>query len=612
MGSNNQTGGSLMAKNDFSTPAHRLLTLRQAMKRHDIDIWWLPSSDPHCSEYLPGYWAGREWLSGFDGSVGTLVITQQDAGLWVDSRYWEQATRQLAGSGITLMKLLPDQPDAAICWVVEQLAPGQTLGFDAEIVSWSVAQSFKKMLSEKDVRLCTDFDLLNDVWLSRPLLPNSNIYAHERRYVDEAPIDRLDRIRQFMDEKNVDYHLISSLDDVAWITQLRGCDVNYNPLFISHIMIGRSCAKLFTSVDRVNNKIKSFLLENGIDVAEYDQWLSHVSMLPSGSTVFLDPKKISFATRKAIPSKVEVMRGCQPSTIDKGTKSARDIQNIRNVMEQDGVALCETFSWLEEKVCRGERVTEWDVDQKLLATRSAREGFVSRSFGTMCGFNANGAQPHYQPSATSHATIDKPGLLLVDSGAHYQGGTTDITRMISIGKLGSEQCESVTLVLKGLIALSRARFPHGLPSPFLDPLARAPLWAHGRDYGHGTGHGVGYFLNVHEGPQSIAWYTPPEKHTIMQPGMITSIEPGQYHPGKWGARLENLVVTHVCAGYETKFLEFETLSLCPFDMRCIDRELLDVSEIDWINSYHKMVRQRLAPFLSGNPLTWLMERTATI
>lgn len=601
-----------MPMDPLSTSTGRLAALRQAMRQHALDAWWLPSSDPHCSEYLPDHWNGRAWLSGFDGSVGTLVITQQCAGLWVDCRYWEQAERQLAGSGIALMKLLPGQPDAAITWLADQMEPGQTLGLAPEVVSWGVARRLQQTLGAKGIHIHAEHDLLEDIWSSRPALPQSPLYAHDRRYLDEAPADRLERIRQAMSSHQVDCHLISSLDDIAWITQLRGSDVVYNPLFLSHFMVEQHRAILFTSIDRISDEQSDFLHRNGIDIADYGQWLSYLSSL-SSLRVLMDPEKISLATRKALPEDAHIVEDYQPSSIFKGQKRDREILHIRAVMQQDGAALCEAFAWIEDQLYQGSKVSEWDVDQALLKARAAREGFISRSFGTMCGFNANGAQPHYQPSAESHALIEGDGLLLIDSGAHYQGGTTDITRMLAIGQPNAAQCRDVTLVLKGLIVLSRAKFPRGLPSPFLDPLARAPLWAEGCDYGHGTGHGVGYFLNVHEGPQSIAWYTPPEAHTAMQPDMITSIEPGQYHPGKWGARLENLVLTRVSEDRNgQQFLRFETLTLCPIDTRCLDLTRLDDSEIAWINAYHEEVRQRLASELDGNALAWLMERTTPL
>lgn len=602
-----------MTKASLTTPSSRLAAFRQLLDEHQMDAWWIPSSDPHCSEYLSDHWNAREWLSGFDGSVGTLVITQDSSGLWVDSRYWDQAERQLAGSGIKLMKLPPGNPGAAMTWLAESLSPGQTVGLDPHVTPWSIARRLQEVLDDKGISIRAEKDLLDDVWCTRPALPCSRLYTHERRYLDETPADRLARIRGEMAAQQADFHLISSLDDIAWITQLRGSDVAYNPLFLSHLLIDQQQATLFTRLDRVDEEQRDFLRQNGIHVTDYGEWLSGVMSLSSGKRALMDPNKVSLATRQAVPENIHVVEGYQPSSLLKGQKSGQDIRHIRTVMQQDGVALCQAFSWLEGQLQHGKTVTEWDVDQALVSARSAYDDFVSRSFGTMCGFNANGAQPHYQPSETSHALIEGNGLLLVDSGAHYHGGTTDITRMIAIGQPTAEQRRDVTLVLKGVIALTRAKFPRGLPSPFLDPLARAPLWAEGRNYGHGTGHGVGYFLNVHEGPQSIAWYTPPTPATAMQPGMVTSIEPGHYRPGEWGARLENLVATHVCEGDSGEpFLEFETLTLCPIDTRCLTLDLLDDGEISWLNRYHAEVRERLSSSVNGKARDWLLERTVAI
>ncbi len=593
-----------------TSPADRLAALRAAMREHAIDAWWLPSSDPHNSEYLPAHWAGRAWLSGFDGSVGTLVVTHDAAGLWVDSRYWVQAEAQLAGSGIALMKLTPGQGEAPMRWLAERLDQGAVLGFDADVVSLANARRLEAHLAPAGVGLRADRDLLETIWPDRPALPQAPLYAHPAAYLDETRGERLARVREAMAEHGADCHLISTLDDIAWLTQLRGADVAFNPVFLAHLLITREAATLFVAPGKLGADLAAALAADGISVADYADWTARLAALPDHARVLLDPARITLGTRRALSEGVPLVEAFQPSTLAKGCKSDADLAHVRAVMEEDGAALCEFFAWLEDALERGETITELTVDERLTAARASRPGFVSRSFATIAAFNANGALPHYRATPEAHATIAGDGLLLIDSGGQYYGGTTDITRMVPVGEITEAHREDYTRVLKGTIALSRARFPRGIPSPQLDAIARAPLWASGRDYGHGTGHGVGYFLNVHEGPQVIAWYAPPPPHTAMQPGMITSIEPGVYRPGHWGIRIENLAANRPAEPSEFgDFLRFETLTLCPIDTRCIATALLDPGEMDWLDAYHAEVRSRLAPKLGGAALAWLEART---
>lgn len=599
-----------MTSSSADTTRQRLTDLREVMHEHGIDAWWLPSSDPHNSEYLPEHWAGRAWLSGFDGSVGTLVVTRHAAGVWVDSRYWVQAEEQLAGSGIELMKLHPGQGDAPMQWLAENLESGATLGFDANVVTLASARRLEEALSPAGIRLRGDLDLLDSIWPDRPSLPEAPLYAHDSTYLDESRAERLAQVREAMAEHEADWHPISTLDDIAWLTQLRGDDVDFNPVFLAHLLIGRETATLFVAPDKLDDTLRESLAGDGIQVAPYADWASRLAELPETSRVLVDPARLTLGTRQALPDGATLVEAFQPSTLAKGRKSDADLEHVRHAMEEDGAALCEFFAWLEDALARGETVTELTVDDKLTAARAARPGFVSRSFSTIAAFNANGALPHYHATPEAHATLEGNGLLLIDSGGQYPGGTTDITRVVPVGEINAAHREDYTLVLKGTIALSRAHFPRGIPSAQLDAIARAPLWTSGRDYGHGTGHGVGYFLNVHEGPQVIAWHAPVAAHTAMQPGMITSIEPGVYRPGKWGIRIENLVANRPAAESEFgDFLRFETLTLCPIDTRCIEPSLLDASEIDWLDAYHAEVRERLAPKLEGDALAWLEKRT---
>lgn len=596
-----------------ATPRERLHALRRVMQAHGIDGWWLPSADPHLSEYLPEHWQGRAWVSGFDGSVGTLVVTRQAAGVWVDSRYWVQAEQQLAGSGIVLMRLHPGESQAPMRWLAEQLEPGDTVGCDAAVVSLDSARQLEAVLAPRCVQLHTEVDLLDEIWLDRPALPEGAVFEHAAPYACSTRNDKLAGLRERMAAHGADWHLVSTLDDIAWLTNLRGSDVDFNPVFLAHMLIGPRRVTLFVASGKLEDELRMQLERDGIDTAEYASVTQYIGALPRDSRVLLDPARQSLALARALPDGAETIEAYQPSTLAKGQKSAEEIEHVRHAMEEDGAALCEFFAWLENALARGEPVTELTIDEKITAARAAREGFVCRSFATIAGFNGNGALPHYHATQADHARIEGNGLLLIDSGGQYRDGTTDITRVVPIGRISDAQRHDFTRVLKGTIALSQTRFPRGFPAPQLDAIARAPLWAAGLDYGHGTGHGVGYFLNVHEGPQVIAWYAQAAQHTAMQPGMMTSIEPGLYRPGQWGIRIENLVVNQPAeTGDFGEFLCFETLTLCPIDSRCIEVSLLTDEEIDWLNRYHATVRERLSQKVGLPASSWLMERTEPI
>jgi Xaa-Pro aminopeptidase len=593
----------------------RIHALRQAMARQGIDAYIVPSADPHLSEYLPQRWQGREWLSGFTGSVGTVVVTAEFAGLWADGRYWAQAEAQLAGTGIALMKIPVGGGMQHIDWLAEQLQAGQTVGADGAVLALAGARMLEQALGARRIALRTDCDLLDEIWPQRPALPTAPVYEHAPPQAPLARSAKLAAVREAMRGSGAQWHFISTLDDIAYLFNLRGSDVNYNPIFVAHVLIGPQRATLFVADGKVPAALRAVLDADGVDLAPYADAAGALGALPAGDSLLLDPRRITLGLRQAVRAEVRVVESINPTTLAKSRKSADEARHVRSAMEQDGAALCEFFAWLESALSH-ETVTELTIDERITAARARRPGFVSPSFGTIAGFNANGALPHYHATAAAHATIAGDGLLLIDSGGQYLGGTTDITRVVPIGQPSAAQKRDFTLVLKGVIALSSARFPRGAKSPMLDAIARAPIWAAGIDYGHGTGHGVGYFLNVHEGPQSISCHTQPEPHTAMEPGMITSIEPGIYRLGKWGVRIENLVLNQIVEMNEAnefgEFLEFETLTLCPIDSRCLDRALLRADEIDWLNRYHATVRERLSPLVDGVAKTWLETRTAAI
>lgn len=584
----------------------RLAQVREAMAGHGVSALLVPSADPHLSEYLPRYWQGRRWLSGFHGSVGTLIVTADFAGLWVDSRYWEQAEKELAGSGVTLMKLQSGQP-GALDWLPDNVAQGATVSVDGAVMALAAARTLNEKLAAKGATLRTDLDVLAEIWVDRPGLPVAPVYEHLAPFASDSRESRLARLRAALDEKGADWHFLATLDDIAWLFNLRGADVSYNPVFLAFALISAHEARLYVSNGKIDPALSERLRQQGIEVRDYGRVGDDLAAIPAQDGVLLDANKVTGGLTRHLQANVRLIEAINPTTLFKSRKSDIDAAHVRQAMEQDGAALCEFFAWLESAT---ERVTEVTIDEQLTAARARRPGYVSASFATIAAFNGNGAMPHYRATEASHAVVEGDGLLLIDSGGQYHGGTTDITRMVPVGQPTEAQRRDCTRVLKGMIALSRARFPQGIASPLLDAIARAPLWADNVDYGHGTGHGVGYFLNVHEGPQVIAYQATATPQTAMQEGMITSIEPGTYRPGQWGVRIENLVLTQSAGGGEFgDFLRFETLTLCPIDTRCLLRDELSRDDRLWLDEYHAEVRQRVAPLVTGPALAWLLTRT---
>lgn len=586
----------------------RLEALRRVMRERGIEACVVPTSDPHLSEYLPQRWQAREWLSGFSGSAGTLVLSQSFAGLWTDSRYWEQADAELQGTGIDTMRAGQAGVPTPSAWVVEHLPQGACVAIDGQVLSVQAWRQWQDDCRPAGLRLATDYDLPGLVWEDRPDLPVGTVSAHEPPWACRSRSENLAAIRSAMLEHNAQWHIVSALDDVAWIFNLRGTDIPYNPVFLAHALIGRDSAVLFVEPHKLSDELKTELAAEGITLAPYDEVVAILAGLPETDRLLFDPARVTIGLLD-VAVDVGKVEAVNPAHLLKSRKNEAEIANVRRVMEEDGAALCEFFAWFEAAQGR-ERITELTIDERITAARARRPGFVSPSFGTIAAYNANGAMPHYHATESAHAVIEGDGLLLIDSGGQYLGGTTDITRVVPVGQVSDEQKRDYTAVLQGMIGLSQAVFPNELPAYALDALARAPVWRLGADYGHGTGHGVGYFMNVHEGPQSISWRGTANPHALMRAGMITSNEPGLYRPGRWGIRIENLVLArpHVTTEFGD-FLSFETLTLCPIDTRCIDASLLSAAEISWLDAYHAQVRERLASLVQGSALEWLERRT---
>ena len=602
----------------------RIASLRQALAAQELTAIIVPSADPHLSEYLPEYWQARLWLSGFTGSVGTLVVTADFAGLWTDSRYWVHAADQLNGTGISLEKLAPGQPNH-IDWLAAHLVEGDSVAVDGNVLSITEQDRLLDAFETNNITLITERDVLTDIWSNRPELPEAKLYQHDAQFVAQSATEKLAAVRAGMIEAGATHHLLSSLDDIAWLTNLRGADVDYNPVFLAHMLIDAdsnviNSATLFIDNNKVSSEIAQYLKDSGIVLADYEAVQEALGTLVADDLLLLDPSKVAVGTLSQMGDGIGFIEQMAPSTLLKSVKSDSDIDHVREAMRQDGAALCEFFATFEQCLKAGERLSELDVDSMLIEVRSQQPHYVSPSFPTIAGFNENGALPHYRATPEKFSYLDvaegEGGLLLIDSGAQYQNGTTDITRVVGIGQVNTEHKRDFTTVLKAHIALAKAHFPDGIASPLIDAICRAPLWQAQMDYGHGTGHGVGYFLNVHEGPQVIAYSASTPKERAMKEGMISSNEPGLYREGKWGIRIENLMVNkRVANPIETEFgnfLNFETVTYCPIDTRLVEPSLLTQIEVDWVNDYHRQVYAELKDRVDGTALDWLTERTQAI
>ncbi|WP_353167372.1 aminopeptidase P family protein [Acinetobacter sp.] len=596
------------------SPANKLENLRTIMKKYQQDAFIAMSADPHMSEYLPDYWKIREWLTGFTGSVGTIVVTQNFAGLWVDGRYWVQAEQQLENTGYVLQKQTPDPASTHLSWLSQHLPKDAKISVNGNTISTQQYSALSELAIKHSFFIQTDLDLIDEIWTERPALPLQPIWQMADDLNAQTRLEKITAIHHKLIQKKATGHFISALDDIAWILNCRGSDVEYNPVFLAHLYISAERTTIFVDAHKLSDELKNQLKSEQIELLPYAQTIEYLSNLQQ-QIILIDSNKVSISHAQAIEQHNQLIQDINPSTLFKSQKHPSEIQHIRHAMIKDGVALCHFFHWLDTAATNGESINELTIDTMITGFRAQQQGFLGLSFSTIAGFNANGALPHYRATEESFSDIAGNGLLLIDSGAQYADGTTDITRVVPIGNTSIEQKRDYTLVLKCHIALAQTVFPEGIASPLLDSITRQTLWKYGLDYRHGTGHGVGYALNVHEGPQVISYYAPATSFTKMHEGMISSNEPGLYHQGKYGIRIENLVVNKIKHFEDTtygQFLEFETLTLCPINLSCIIVELLNDDEKAWLNQYHQTVRERLAPHLQGDVLNWLNEHTQAI
>ena len=596
------------------TYQQKIAALRHEMKTHQVDAYLIPSSDPHISEYLPDRYKSIEWLSGFTGSAGTLVITADFAGLWTDSRYFVQANEQLANSGFELVKLKVQGAPEYADWMVEHLKAGAIVAFDGKSASQYLADILIQSVKATGISVRGDLDLLDIIWKDRPALPTAQAYLLSSEETGQGTSEKIASIRQQMKKQGAEYHVISSLDDLAWALNIRGSDVSCNPVVLGFLLISMSSAKLYIDLTKLSSEAVNELESAGIETHEYENVWEALATLPEGAKLLIDPKRTCHTLFTKAPSTVIRIGTINPSANFKALKNEVEIQFTRETMIQDGVALTRFFRWLETEITGSQAQTEISIAEKLRDFRAEQEGFVGESFDTIAGYLEHGALPHYKATEASNGHLQPHGLLLIDSGGQYRTGTTDITRTVWIGpgEPSAEIRDRYTRVLKGHIAFAVVRFPAGTTGHQLDALARLPLWMAGLDYDHGTGHGVGSYLGVHEGPQRIA--KTPNSQPLLA-GMIVSNEPGYYKPGHWGIRIENLqVVTPAepIPGGERPMHRFEALTMAPLDRRLIETDLLTPDERAYVDGYHATVLDKVGPLVDGAARAWLERACAPL
>jgi len=586
----------------------RIEALRKKMQQAGIAATIIPQTDAHQSEYLAEHWQVREWLSGFTGSAGSLVVTAEAALLWTDSRYFLQAAEQLESTGIELMKDgLPETPSIE-SWLCTELPADSTVGIDGMVFSVTDVERLRSALSGSNISLDTNFTPINELWTGRPLIPTDSIYVHDVEYAGESAVSKMKRVLESAEQKGANALFVSALDEIAWLLNIRSSDVPCNPVATAFFYLSDSTAVLFTNPQKIDEKTAAYLREIGVDSAPYENVARFMALLPKDARVYIEPAKTAHTLAGIIgPHAVE---GASLIALPKAIKNLKQIEGTRRAMERDGVALVKLFMEVERRMAAGETLTELDMARLGTKYRSQGALYVDDSFEMIAGYGPHGAIVHYSATAETSSTIEPHGLLLVDSGAQYLDGTTDITRTVALGTPTEQERTDFTLVMKGHIAIATAVFPQGTTGHQLDALARMPLWKHGLTYLHGTGHGVGHFLNVHEGPQSIRLNHVP---TALRPGMITSDEPGLYRAGIHGIRCENLVLcvpSPLSNAEFGKFYAFEPLTLFPFDLKLFDTSMMSDAEIEWVNDYHTRVRQTLLPLLeTEDQRRWLTEKT---
>ncbi len=581
------------------------------MEQEGIHAYIIPSSDPHQSEYVADYWKCREWISGFTGSAGQIAITLHDAALWTDSRYFLQGAEQLEGTGISLMKQGEPEVPTMEDWLIAKLEARQLVACDGANFSMAGINALEKKLNAAHLELEYKKDLFIGVWNDRPALPTAAVFEHDVKFAGKSRAEKLAEVRAGMGE--ADGHLITTLDDIAWLLNIRGYDVESNPVAISYCLVEKEKAYLFIDENKIPEALKTLLQNDGIQIRAYDSVSHFISGLNEAYKILINPSNLNAILYDAIPDGCTIMKGQTISTLLKAIKNPTEVAHIKDAMAKDAVALLKLFRWLEKEL-EHRKISEVEVAEQLIEYRKLGSDYYGESFPAIVGYKGNGAIVHYRAMPDTCAYLENDGILLLDSGGQYHNGTTDITRTVSLGNVKAKEKEHFTLVLKGHIALATQHFPEGTSGIQLDTLTRQYLWKQDLNFGHGTGHGVGFFLNVHEGPQGIGPNQVGRYLESFHEGMFSSNEPGLYIRDEYGIRIENLILA-VESGNNGfgKFLKFDTLTLFPIDLNLVDRKMLTIEERSWLNAYHREVLAKVKPLLSDeDEINWLTEKCRMI
>lgn len=590
----------------------RITALRAIMKREGIDYYYIPTADFHESEYVVEYFKARKFITGFTGSAGVAVIGQEEAWLWTDGRYFIQAAAQIEGSGFGLMKMGQEGVPTVMQYLGEKLQEGQCIGFDARVVNTNDAKEFAKIAAKKHGSLKIDKDLLDEVWTDRPALVHQPADVLKDEFNGEATASKLARVREQMEKEEAQYHIISTLDDIAWILNVRGNDIPHVPVVLSFLVIGKEDAMWFVEENALNDAVKEMAAECGITIRPYEDVYAYAATIPENSTVLLDKRKVNYRITNALSETVHIVSKANPSQLMKAIKNEIELENTRKAHLLDGIAVTKFMYWLKKNVGKIP-MDEVSVSDYLQSLREQMEGYRDISFDTIAGYNANAAMMHYKAEPDTAAKLEPQGMLLVDSGGHYDTGTTDITRTFVLGPISDIQKKHFTMVVKSNLNLANVKFLYGCNGISLDVICREPIWKENLDYQCGTGHGVGYLLNVHEGPNSFRWQYRPGFDNPFEAGMITTDEPGIYLQDQYGIRTENELI---CVKGEKnqygQFMGFENITYVPIDLDGIDKQYLNAEDVKQLNDYHKMVYEKISPYMTSEENEWLKEYTRAI
>lgn len=587
----------------------RLEAIRSQMREKGINVYIVPNFDPHLSEYPPERWNTRKWASGFTGSAGSAAISLNEAALWSDSRYFIQAENELQGTGFSFYKDGLPETISLNDWACQQAGVGGTIAADDTTFSYNEGVKMKAMFAQKGVNLTFDFNPIDELWKDRPSIPDNKIFIHDIKYAGEDFSSKYSRIITAAQEKGANGVLLSALDDIAWAFNIRGCDVKFNPVVVAYAYLSCDARIIFIEKCKLTEDVERYFNDNNIEVKDYSEIQNYLENLKEETKVIADPARVNFRLCNILNTKGALIAETSPIALMKSIKNSIEIEGTKNALIRDGVAMVNFLCWIDNNIGKTE-MSEISIAEKLRSFRAEQPMFIGESFGTIAGYGGHGAIVHYRATEESNAKLQPKGFVLVDSGGQYLDGTTDITRTIPLGELSDEEKKCFTLVLKGHIAIAQSQFPKGTRGAQIDAFARIALWREGYTYMHGTGHGIGHFLNVHEGPQNIRLE---ENPTPLTPGMMTSNEPGVYLSERFGIRTENIILTTEKGETEFgKFYEFETLTLCPIDTRAINTALMTDGEIEWLNQYHNKVYTTLSPMLNCTENMWLKERCKTI